>query len=272
MAGPAGNIPVEWVSASVADRRRIIIYLHGGAYLMGSPKSHRSITCYLAKHTGFRVMVPDYRLAPEAPAPAAVEDALSVYTHLLKQGYLPEEIAFAGESAGGGLCFALLLLALQKGFPAPGCVVAFSPWVDLTHSGDSTVANADCDCMLPAERIAEVAAFYIGEGRAADPLISPLLGDFTAPPPALITASKTEILRDDAIRLAHKLRDAGGEVQLHLTENTPHAVEFFAPILPEARASLNRASAFIKANLNFAEHKTLSESISAQNSKPDATP
>ena len=248
--GAAGPIPLEWVSSGIADRRRIIIYLHGGAYLMGSPQSHRSITRYLAKNTDFRVMVPDYRLAPESPAPAAVEDALSAYTHLLKQGYLPEEIAFSGESAGGGLCFALLLLALQKGFPAPGCVVAFSPWVDLTHSGESVVANAVCDVMLPAERIDEVAAFYIGKGNAADPLISPLSGDFSDPPPTLITASKTEILRDDAIRLAQKLRDAGGEVQLHLTENTPHAVEFFAPILPEARASLDRACSFIRANLS----------------------
>ncbi len=249
IAGPAGSVPVEWVSCGRAGRRRIILYLHGGAYLMGSPRTHRSITAHLARLTGMRVMVPDYRLAPENPAPAAVEDALAAYATLLAQGYDPRDIVFAGESAGGGLCFALLLMARAKGYPAPGCIVTFSPWVDLAHTGDSITENADSEAMLPAERVDEVAAFYIGNGDPCDPLISPLYGEYDAPPPTYIAASGAEILRDDAIRMAEILRAAGGEVTLDMATNTPHAWQFFGTVIPESRTSLEAAARFVKAQL-----------------------
>jgi acetyl esterase/lipase len=250
--GPAGPVPVEWVSCGRAGRRRIILYLHGGAYLMGSPRTHRSITAHLARLTGMRVMVPDYRLAPEHPAPAAVEDCLAAYATLLAQGYDPRDIAFAGESAGGGLCFALLLLARAKGYPAPGCIVAFSPWVDLAHTGDSIAENAKAEAMLPAERVDEVAAFYIGAGDARDPLISPLYGKYASPPPTYIAASKAEILRDDAIRMAEHLRAGGGEVTLDMTADAPHAWQFFGTVVPEARVSLEAAARFVKTHLGAA--------------------
>ncbi len=247
--GPGGAMPVEWVSFGRAERRRIVLYLHGGAYLMGSPQTHRSITAMLARLTGMRVMVPDYRLAPEHPAPAAVEDALAAYATLLAQGYAPGDIALAGESAGGGLVFALLLLAQEKGYPPPGCVVAFSPWVDLAHTGESIRENAATEAMLPAERVNEVAAFYIAQGDPRDPLISPLYGDVTSPPPAFITVGEREILRDDARRMADHLRAAGGEVVLHIIPKVPHAWQFFGPYLPEARASMDSAAAYIRAKL-----------------------
>ena len=246
VTGPGGIIPVEWVSSGRADRWRIVLYLHGGAYLMGSPQTHRSITAQLARRTGMRVMVPDYRLAPEHPAPAAAEDALAAYTALLSQGYKAEEIAISGESAGGGLCFAMLVLAKAKGYPMPGCVVAFSPWLDLTHSGDSITTNAAIEAMLPAERVHEVAAFYIGDGRADDPVISPLFAEWVDPLPMLIEASNAEILRDDSVRMADKLRESGGDVTLELLDDAPHAWQFFAPILPEANESLERAARFIR--------------------------
>ncbi len=249
--GPEGLVPVEWVSCGRAERRRIILYLHGGAYLMGSPQTHRSITAHLARLSGMRVMVPDYRLAPEHPAPAAVEDGLAAYATLLAQGYDPRDIAFAGESAGGGLCFALLLMARAKGYPSPGCIVAFSPWVDLAHTGDSITENADTEAMLPAERVDEVAAFYIGDGDARDPLISPLYGEYDAPPPVYITASEAEILRDDAIRLAERLRAVGGEVTLDMVPDAPHAWQFFGTLLPESRISLESAARFVKAQLGM---------------------
>jgi len=247
--GPGGAIPVEWVSCGRAERRRIVLYLHGGAYLMGSPATHRSITAVMARLTGMRVMVPDYRLAPEHPAPAAVEDALAAYATLLTQGYDPADIALAGESAGGGLVFALLLLAQEKGFAPPGCVVGFSPWVDLAHTGDSIRGNASCEAMLPAERVGEVAAFYIGDGDPRDPLISPLYCQLDAPPPAFITVGEAEILRDDAIRMAERLRANGGEVEMSVVPDVPHAWQFFGPYLPEARASMEAAAAFIKTRL-----------------------
>ncbi len=247
--GPGGAVPVEWVSCGRAERRRVVLYLHGGAYLMGSPQTHRPITAPLAQLTGMRVMVPDYRLAPEHPAPAAVEDALAAYATLLAQGYRPEDIALAGESAGGGLVFALLLLAQEKGYPPPGCIVALSPWVDLAHTGASIRENADCEAMLPAERVNEVAAFYIGEGDPRDPIISPLYGTFVNPPPAFITVGEPEILRDDAIRMTEHLREAGGEVEFHKIPKVPHAWQFFGPHLPEARVSMESAAGFIKVRL-----------------------
>ncbi len=247
--GPGGTVPVEWVSCGRAERRRVILYLHGGAYLMGSPKTHRSITAPLARLTGMRVMVPDYRLAPEHPAPAAVEDALAAYATLLAQGYAANDIALSGESAGGGLLFALLLLAQEKGYPPPGCIAAFSPWVDLAHTGASIRENAHCEVMLPAERVNEVAAFYIGDGDPRDPIISPLYGDFVNPPPAFITVGEPEILRDDSLRMADRLREAGGEVEMHRTPDVPHAWQFFGPHLPEARSSMESAAAFIRVRL-----------------------
>ena len=247
--GPGGTVPVEWVSCGRAERRRVILYLHGGAYLMGSPKTHRSITAPLARLTGMRVMVPDYRLAPEHPAPAAVEDALAAYATLLAQGYAADDIALSGESAGGGLLFALLLLAQEKGYPPPGCIAAFSPWVDLAHTGASIRENAHCEVMLPAERVNEVAAFYIGDGDPRDPIISPLYGDFVNPPPAFITVGEPEILRDDSLRMADRLREAGGEVEMHRTPDVPHAWQFFGPHLPEARSSMESAAAFIRVRL-----------------------
>lgn len=249
LPGPGGAIPVEWVSCGRAERRRIILYLHGGAYLMGSPRTHRSITAMLARLTGMRVMVPDYRLAPEHPAPAAVEDALAAYATLLAQGYAPGDIALAGESAGGGLVFAMLLMAQAKGYPPPGCVVAFSPWVDLAHTGTSIRTNAATEAMLPAERVDEVARYYIGDSDPRDPLISPLYGSFTAPPPAFITVGETEILRDDAFRMAETLRAAGGEVELQGIPGVPHAWQFFGPHLPEARVSMEAAAGFVKMRL-----------------------
>jgi len=247
--GPGGRVPVEWVSCGRAERRRIVLYLHGGAYIMGSPRTHRPITAMLARLTGMRVMVPDYRLAPEHPAPAAVEDALAAYATLLAQGYAPGDIALAGESAGGGLVFALLLLAQEKGYPPPGCVVAFSPWVDLAHTGASINDNAATEAMLPAERVDEVAAFYVGDSDCCDPLISPLYGTYHAPPPAFITMGEPEILRDDAARMATHLRAAGGTVELHSVPDVPHAWQFFGPYLPEARASMESAAGFVKTRL-----------------------
>ena len=244
--GPAGPVPVEWVSAEKADRRAIILYLHGGAFIMGSPRTHRPITTLLARESGFRVMVPDYRLAPEHPCPAAVEDALAAYTALLARGYAPERIALAGESAGGGLALAMLGLAEAKGFPMPGCVVAFSPWTDLTMSGDSYTGNATADAMLPLERAVETVGYYLGEMDPRDPLASPLFMTLRAPPPVFLSAGGTEMLRDDTLRMAEALRAMGGEVTVEMAGNAPHAWPFFARLVPESAATLNRAVAFVR--------------------------
>ena len=242
--GPGGPIPVEWLSSGRADRRRVLIYLHGGAYIMGSPRTHRMITTALARMTGMRILVPDFRLAPEHPVPAGVEDTVAVYSWLLAQGYEASNIALAGESSGGGQCFATLVALARQGFAPPACVVSFSPWLDLTMSGASVISNAKRECMLPVERAAEVVGYYIGDGDPADPMTSPLF-DEGPTPPVLIQASRAEILLDDAVRMAERLQRCECDVTLDLWDNTPHAWQFFAGLLPEAKDALNKAAAFL---------------------------
>ncbi|MFV0472688.1 MAG: alpha/beta hydrolase, partial [Pikeienuella sp.] len=194
--GPAGPIPIEWVSRGRPERRAVVLYLHGGAYLMGSPATHRHVAAELAGCAGARALVPAYRLAPETRWPGAVEDALACYRDLLQTGYEPRAIAFAGDSAGGGLAFATLVAAREAGLPDPACIAAFSPWLDLTLNQPSLKRNARSDPMLPASRIDEVRDFYVSGADARAPTASPLLADLPAPPPVLIQASRIELLED----------------------------------------------------------------------------
>jgi len=247
--GPAGPIPVEWLSAGRVERRRVLIYLHGGAYIMGSPRTHRMITTALARMTGMRVLVPDFRLAPEHPVPAGVEDAVAIYTWLLAQGYDAANIALVGESSGGGQCFATAIALREKGFPPPACIAAFSPWLDLTMSGGSVKTNAKRERMLPVERAEEVVGYYIGDSDPTDPITSPLF-DHGPMPPALIQVSRAEILLDDSIRMAERIEQSGGDVTLEQWENTPHAWQFFGSMLPEATDALTKATAFIHKHLD----------------------
>ncbi len=244
--GPGGPIPVEWLSAGRADRRKVLIYLHGGAYIMGSPRTHRMITVALARMTGMRILVPDFRLAPEHPVPAGVEDAVAVYSWMLAQGYQPPNIGFVGESSGGGQCFAALVALTRRGFPPPACIAAFSPWVDLTMSGASVKTNAKREVMLPVERAAEVVGYYIGDNDPKDPVTSPLYDDGPTPP-TLIQASRAEILLDDAVRMAARLEESGSDVTLELWDDAPHAWQFFGGLIPESKDALTKATAFLKA-------------------------
>lgn len=246
LIGPGGPLEVEWISNAASDRRRVIIYMHGGAYIVGSPRTHRRVTLPLAKASGMRVMVPDYRLAPEHPAPAAAEDCVAAYSALLKRGYEPEQIAFAGDSAGGGLVFAALLLGQRRGFPAPAAIVAYSPWVDLTMSSRSVARNAPHDPMLPAARAGETVRYYIGDGDARDPIISPIFGEFVSPPPTYISVGTTEILHDDALGIKARLRNAGAEVTFAEIKDGPHVLPFFAMVSAQGRKVLNDSADFLR--------------------------
>ncbi|MEM7211249.1 MAG: alpha/beta hydrolase fold domain-containing protein, partial [Pseudomonadota bacterium] len=190
--------------------------------------------------------------SPDHPFPAALEDALSAFLHLLEAGYDSREIAIAGDSAGGGLGFALLLRLEQEGLPRPACVVGFSPWTDLTGESPTLTSNAGRDAMLPAVRLEEAVGFVIGEHDPRDPLASPLFGDWKSPPPAMLFASKHEILLDDSVALADRLRACGGDVTLELWRNTPHAWPIFVGRLPEADQAVSSAGAFISRHLDAA--------------------
>lgn len=249
--GPAGWVPAVWASRGRPDRRKVVLYLHGGAYLAGSPRTHRHLAAALAGAAGVRALVPDYRLAPEHPFPAALEDAQASYAHLLDSGYDAGEIALAGESAGGGLAFALLLRLRMAGLPAPRCVVAFSPWADMTGRRQSLRRNAQRDVMLPARRLPEVVRLYLGDHDPADPLASPALAEWHDPPPALIMASRSEILLDDAIALSEALRRGDGDVRLELWQGVPHAWPIFAGLIGEADRAVARAGTFIARHLGL---------------------
>ena len=241
-----GGIPGQWVTNQPRDTG-VILYLHGGAYLMGSPRTHAALTASLALRTGARVFLPDYRLAPEHPFPAAFEDALAAYDGLLATGYAPESIVLGGDSAGGGLALALLGHLCRAHRPPAG-LFTFSPWTDLTFSGASLVTNASRDQVLPAHRLTEIRAMILGGARPADaddPRLSPLHANFPGAPPVLILAAESEILRDDALRMRNRLPDA----EIRIAGDLPHVWPILQGWLPEAGETLDQTARFIRACL-----------------------
>jgi acetyl esterase/lipase len=246
-SGNMGGVSGEWVTAG-DQPSGTLLYLHGGGYFACSPVTHRAITGALALR-GFRVFAAEYRLAPEHPYPAAVDDGLNVYKAMLEQGIPPSTLVIAGDSAGGGLVLAVLLAARAQGLPMPSSALLFSPWTDLAGTGDSLKSNLRRDPMLRGERIFEATSFYVNGADPRDPLISPLYGDLAGLPPLCIQVGDSEVLLDDSTRLAARASAAGVRVSLKIWKNVPHVWQLFQMFLPEARAALAEASAFAKANL-----------------------
>lgn len=245
-----GDGPLRLIRATAGEASGpALLYLHGGGFVTGSSRTHRHLAAWLAGGIGGEAFVPDYRLAPEHPFPAALRDAVAVYRHMLQRGAPPGAIGLAGDSAGGGLVFSLLLRLAELGLPAPGAVVTFSPWADLTGGSESLRRNARNDVLLPPQRFADTVSFYLGGQPADDPLASPVLGRFRAPPPALIFASTCELLTDDAVAIASALRRGGGRAELHLWPDLPHAWPIFAGRLPDADRAVDMASAFLRRRL-----------------------
>ncbi len=243
--GEVGGIAGEWVRAAGADQpASTLLYLHGGGYFACSPRTHRPLTSAFAKR-GFEVFVPDYRLAPEHPCPAAVDDAAAAWRGLGARGRAAGSMAVAGDSAGGGLSVALMLCLRDAGEALPGAAALFSPWVDLAGTGESVRTNAGRDAMFWAPGLAQGASHYLGGRPATDPVASPLYADLHGLPPLLIHAGDREILRDDSTRLAERARAAGVTVELRIWPVVPHVWQL-AQFVPEARESVESAAAFLK--------------------------
>jgi epsilon-lactone hydrolase len=222
---------------------KVILYLHGGAYVYGNIEYARGIASIFAYETNQNVFCIAYRLAPENPFPAAVEDALAAYEYLLDKGYDNGSISLVGESAGGGLVFSLCLKLKQKGLPLPSAIVCLSPWTDLTFSGASYKLCGKKDPVLSEKGLRKCAALYAA-GHETDPLVSPLCGDLTGFPPSLIFAGSCEVLLDDAKSMAQKLIDSGNSCELVIEEGLWHVYVLFN--IPEAKKALRKIAGFLE--------------------------
>lgn len=239
---------------ALSKTKRVIYYLHGGAYVAGSPFTHRNLISQLALDADATVVALDYRLAPEHPFPAAFEDAVAGFETLAALMGPDARIAIAGDSAGGGLALATAAaLAARSAGQLPVALAVFSPFVDLALTGRSLQRNARRDAMLPASRVKDTVEAYLQGADPRDPRASPLYAKWeTLPPPTLIQVSTSEILSDDAQRISSVLRRAGGDVRLELWRRTPHAWHFFAPYLREAADAVGSAGRFLSARLQAA--------------------
>ena len=237
--GRLGGIPGEWVEIFDASSSTLL-YLHGGAYIACSPETHRPITAAFAKR-GLRVFAADYRLAPEHPFPAAVDDALAAYRALRSQ--VADEIFVAGDSAGGGLALALLLALRDAGDPLPAACALFSPWTDLAATGESIRSNDRRCAMFRGANVAATAKYYLGANDPRNPLASPLYANLERLPRLLIHVGEQEVLLDDSRRLADRARAASVPVELKVWPDVCHAWQIL-PVIPEARQSLQEASQF----------------------------
>lgn len=247
-----GGVSGEWVEAisaaqpdAKAKAQPVLVYLHGGGYFACSAESHRPITVAFARE-GFRVLAPDYRLAPENPFPAAVDDAVASYRGLLSEGYTADRIVAAGDSAGGGLTMSLLIALRTAGLALPAGVVLFSPWTDLAATGESIRKNADRCAMFHGPDIEASARYYLGEADPRNPLASSIYADLTGLPPLLIHVGADEVLLDDSTRLADRARSAGVRTEIKIWPVVPHAWQLAPHKIPEARQSLRESAAFLR--------------------------
>ena len=242
----AGGVPSEIVTAEGASDDTATLYLHGGGYVIGSPRTHREFARRLSAASGAQVLVIDYRLAPENPFPAPVEDAVSAYRWLLSEGYAPEKLSIAGDSAGGGLTAATLVSIRDQGLPLPACGVCLSPWVDMEGLGDSMNSRADRDPMVQREGLVSMAGVYLGGADPRSPLAAPMYADLKGLPPLLIQVGASETLFDDAVRLDEKARAGGVETTLEEWDDMIHVWHIFAPILDEGQKAIERIAEYMR--------------------------
>jgi acetyl esterase/lipase len=240
------GVPAEWVTAPGASDERALLYLHGGGYCIGSNRIYRDFAGRVSRASGLRVLTIDYRLAPEDPHPAAVDDATAAYRWLLAQGFEPRRLAVAGDSAGGGLTVATLVALRDAGVALPAAGVCISPWVDLEGLGESMDTKAADDPMVQREGLLRMAAAYLDGRSPRTPLAAPLHADLRGLPPLLVHVGTAETLLDDSVRLAARGREAGVDVTLEPWEDMVHVWHVFAGLLPEGQQATERVGEFLR--------------------------
>jgi len=244
----AAHVPAEWLYAPDSDESRVLLYLHGGGYLLGSISTHRSLAARIAEAAGIRALIIDYRLAPEHPFPAALEDAVAAYDFLLDQGFAPERVAIGGDSAGGGLAIASLVALRDSNRPLPGAAIALSPWTDLDATGESILARAD-PMLGSRDDLLATASLYLNGADSRTPTASPLYADLAGLPAIAIQVGTADKLLDDSTRIADRIRSVGGQVELEVFEDLIHVFQSLAPHVPESLEAIGKLGSFLKRHL-----------------------
>jgi monoterpene epsilon-lactone hydrolase len=242
------SVPAEWVRLGTPTSA-CVLYLHGGGFALGSPRSHRPLLGNLVKASGIDLLAIDYRLAPEHPYPAALEDTLAAYRWLLSTGYPPARIGVAGDSAGGGLTLSAMMAMRRERLPLPGCGVLLCGWLDLTLSGPSWKRNAAADPFASGEMVKPMVAAYVGRTPATDPGVSPVFGDFSGLPPLLVQAGTADSIEDDSHLCVRRAQEAGVDATLDLWVDMVHVWQFYAHMLPEAEAAITKIASYLTSRL-----------------------
>jgi len=252
-AAALGGVPTAEITIDGVEPRHVVLYFHGGVYVLGDAVSAAGLASQIGRLTRAKVISVDYRLAPEHPYPAAVDDALAAYEALLHNGTAPSDIAFAGESAGGGLAIATLVNARDRGLPLPAATFVMSPYADLTLAGSTMETKREVDVLMSPENLRSRVADYTSGQDPALGLISPIFADLSGLPPLIIQVGTHEVLLDDAVRLARQAATADVEVTLDITPQVPHVFQTFYPILDEGAAALDRAGQLLSGHFAGAE-------------------
>jgi acetyl esterase/lipase len=239
----------EWIIPKGAEERKAILYFHGGCFVMGNAKSHRGIVGNFVNQVGYKALLFNYRLAPEFPAPAAVNDSAAIYRWVLEQGFEPEDVIFAGDSAGAGIEIGTLLKLRDDGVPLPAACVAFSPSLDMTISGESHRTRAKADPCTPKGASETYYDYYVGTGDPKNPYASPLFGDLTGLPPIMIHVGNDEVMRDDSTRFGERADSYGVEIHVRVWKGMFHCFPLLAPMFEEATEAMKQVSSFVRRNM-----------------------
>jgi acetyl esterase/lipase len=246
----ADGVAAEWVLPAEADETRVLLYLHGGGYSIGSIESHRKLAGHLAQAAGVAGLIVDYRLAPEHPFPAALDDAVTAFAWLLSEGHAPTHVGVGGDSAGGGLALATALALRERGLPAPAGLVLLSPWTDLASTGASFTGNVGKDLLFDRIDAEDPGiGWYAGDHDVKNPLISPLYADFSDFPPFIVHVGDAELLRDDSTRLAERAAAAGCDATIEVWPEMQHVFQIAAGNVPESDASVSALGAWLSKRL-----------------------